>query len=280
MTKPSISIIGAGKVGSTLARLLFSKGYRIEVIYSRNASHAKNLVQQVHAKVANQLADVTTADLTILSVSDDAITSVASQLSDSNWEDKGIIHTSGAHSIDALHPLANSGVMLGSLHPAFPFADVESAINSLIGATFAIEASHPKLYHWLLDLIQALEGHVIVIPENQKARYHLALAIASNYTVTLYSIAQTLLQSLTENDLAISNALNTLLHATVDNIKQQGIPDALTGPLVRADTQTIQSHLDAIDDKQLHQLYLALAQATLPLVTQRGVDTHTLESLL
>ena len=279
--QPAISIVGTGKVGSTLARLLYKAGYRVVSVYNRTPEKAEPLVQDTGAKLLESPANaVDDADIIFLTVADDAIETVADEMVHLNWQNKAIVHTSGAASIDKLEVLAQSGAMTGSLHPAFPFADVTLAMENLAGASFAIETAYPLLEQWLRDIVSALEGQVILIPPGKKAQYHAALVFASNYTVSLYAIARQLLEDLDAESDAIDNALIVLLQATVDNIRKQGIPDALTGPLSRGDIGTIDSHLDALNDDNIKHTYIALARLSYPMLEQRGINTHIIEEWL
>lgn len=277
----TLSFIGAGKVGSTLARLLHRVGYTIAAIHSRTPSHARQLAEHTASTATETLiACAKPADIVFLTVSDDAIQSVAQSLTPADWQGKAVIHTSGAASIDALDMLQQRGAMVGSLHPAFPFADVETAMNQLAGTTFAIEASHAALQAKLLQMVTALDGQPIIIPAGEKAHYHAALTIASNYTVTLYAIAQHMLTELGADEATANNALNVLVRATVENLVQQGIPDALTGALSRADVGTIQAHLRIINDDKLQSVYKNLARLSYPMLQQRGIDTDLIEASL
>lgn len=282
--QPKIGFIGLGKVGYTLARLLDKAGYEIVAVYNRRSLRATDLAKAINTHATQSMVElVQQADLIIVAVSDDAIQHIAKQLASLNLSNKAVIHTSGAISFEPLQSLIEQGAMIGSLHPVFPFADFadsEATTHNLQGITFAIEASDTKLQSWLQQVVSALDGQTIMIPAGQKALYHAALVITSNYSVTLYAIAQQLLQSISADTDAINHALHTLLQATVDNIAQKGIPDALTGPLVRADSGTIQSHIHALNDDMLRQTYIRLAQLSLPMVQQRGIDTHTLETIL
>lgn len=278
--RPAISIIGTGKVGTTLARLWNKREYKIVSLYNRTPEKAKQLARDTGAKFAESLGDaVENADIVFLTVPDDAIETVAKDLQGLNWQGKAVVHTSGVATIDKLAILVDSGAMIGSLHPAFPFSDVASAMENLSGATFAIEADNSLLKQWLEDLVTVLNGQVIMIPLGKKAQYHAALVFASNYTVSLYAIAKNLLKALNADSSAIDNALMVLLQATVDNIRKQGIPDALTGPLSRADTGTIESHLNTLDDETLKQVYIALARLSYPMLEQRGINTQTIEEI-
>jgi predicted short-subunit dehydrogenase-like oxidoreductase (DUF2520 family) len=123
---------------------------------------------------------------------------------------------------------------------------------------------------------------VLRIPPGQKATYHAALAIASNYVVTLYSIAEQLLLGLGADQTAVDDALNTLVSATAENVRMQGIPSALTGPLVRADVGTIEAHLRALGqvDPKFVELYIQLARLSFPMLRARGVSPAAIESVI
>lgn len=89
-SRPSISIIGAGKVGSTLARLLSASGYQITAIYNRTPEKAVSVANELGVSVAETLDEVLSADLIFLTVADDVIEAIAEQLSHYNHEGKAI----------------------------------------------------------------------------------------------------------------------------------------------------------------------------------------------
>lgn len=281
--KPTLGVIGAGKVGVTFARLLHHAGYRICAVYNRSADRALALAQAVGAQAASHPAEVVLlADLTLVTVADDAITTVAEMLDGHDLRGKGIVHTSGAHDATSLAVPARRGAMTGSFHPAFPFADVEVAMRALAGASFAIEAEAQQLEVWLRGLVEAFKGSAVVIPPGGKATYHLALAIASTYIVTLYSIGERLLLSLGTERAAADNALNTLVEGTVENLRQQGVPKAMVGPLTRVDVGTIAAHLQVLrkTDSQLVDVYKGLARLSYPMLEARNIPTAPIEKLM
>jgi predicted short-subunit dehydrogenase-like oxidoreductase (DUF2520 family) len=286
--QPTLGFIGAGKVGHTLARLWYRKGYRVRAVHSWTRANALELASLVGAAVVDSPGSVVrAADLTFLTVPDDAIQDVVSIIRQeldvvSVVGIKGIIHTSGARDRTILELLEQKGCMTGGLHPAYPFADVETAVARLPGTTFGIEAEDEMLNEWLMKLIQALEGYALAIPAGGKAIYHSAFVFASNYTVTLYAIAEQLLTGLGAERETVDRALNALVAGTAANLQQRGIPDALTGPLVRGDVETLEAHLRALRgiDRDLTDLYIHLIRLSLPMLAARNIDTTYIEALL
>lgn len=131
----------------------------------------------------------------------------------------------------------------------------------------------------LLGLVQALSGHAVLLAPGQKVLYHAALVFSSNYTVTLYAIAMRLLADLNIDSASSALILNSLLSNTAANLARQGLPLALSGPLVRGDVGTIAAHLQALP-RDLADLYRRLAQHTLPLAEARGTPLESLSVLL
>jgi predicted short-subunit dehydrogenase-like oxidoreductase (DUF2520 family) len=280
--RPSLGIVGAGKVGSTLARLWYGEGYRITAVYSPTNDHALTLAEQVNAAITASPSEVVdVSDMTLLTVPDDRIEFVAEGLKNSEVIGRAVVHTSGVRDSSVLASLAEHGAMTGSLHPVFPFANVEMALANLPGSAFAVEADVEPLRQWLTELVLALDGRVLEIPKGYKALYHAALAIASNYTVTLYAVAEQLLLQLGIGQEDADHALNPLVAATVENLRTQGVPGALTGPLVRADIHTITAHLEALGqvEERLKDIYISLARLSYPMLQARGVTPESIERI-
>jgi predicted short-subunit dehydrogenase-like oxidoreductase (DUF2520 family) len=149
----------------------------------------------------------------------------------------------------------------------------------LPGATFAAEAGDGWLMACLGDIVTALNGTILRLNTGDKALYHAALVIASNYSVVLYDVALRILTGHSDDQMAIRSALDSLLDGTVRNIQQYGPVEALTGPLVRGDTGTIADHLEALArfDPQIAALYRDIARLALPMLSD---PPHSLGVLL
>lgn len=279
----TFGIVGAGKVGWTLARLLHRRGAVISAVASRSISNAQALAAEVSAQaLPDALAVIRQVDLTLVCVPDDVLQPLAEGLPKADLRGRSVVHTSGVHDAAILRPLAEMGALTGGLHPAFPFADPKTAADAIAGAVFAIEAESAALRAELEALVRLIGGQPMVIAPGGKTLYHAALVIASNYTVVLYAIAERLLSEAGADIDRAAALLSGLLSGTVFNLREIGIPAALTGPLTREDAETIQRHLTALRavDPSVAEVYSALARQAFPLLLARGIDTERVERVL
>src|SRR6185295_17562910 len=82
----SVSIIGAGRLGSALAIALDSRGYLIEALVARRLSHARKAARAISGKPSclsdDRLSELPHSDLILIATPDDAIGVVAARLAD------------------------------------------------------------------------------------------------------------------------------------------------------------------------------------------------------
>jgi predicted short-subunit dehydrogenase-like oxidoreductase (DUF2520 family) len=107
----------------------------------------------------------------------------------------------------------------------------------------------------------------VEIADADRAAYHAAASIASNFLVTLEAAAETLAGSAG----ASRDILVPLVRATVENWAALGPEQALTGPIARGDDATVARQRDAVAERtpELLDLFDALAGATRDLAGQR-----------
>jgi predicted short-subunit dehydrogenase-like oxidoreductase (DUF2520 family) len=266
-----IGFIGAGTVGTALAILLNSKGYRFVGASRRSRSSSRSLskvVSNLHLLDSNQeVADA--AELVFITTPDDAIAEVARQV---KWHrGQSVVHCSGADSTDVLEPARKAGAMVGGFHPLQTFAGVEQAVENIPGSTFAIEAEEPLLTA-LKDIAVTLGGQWIELKSGDKVAYHAAAVFACNYMVTLVKLAADLWQTFSIPPDQAIKALLPLMRGTLHNIETIGIPQCLTGPIARGDTGTIKKHLEALSQKApaLLSTYQELGRQTVPIALAKG----------
>jgi predicted short-subunit dehydrogenase-like oxidoreductase (DUF2520 family) len=108
-------------------------------------------------------------------------------------------------------------------------------------------------------LATALGMRPFEIAESDRVAYHAAAAIASNFLVALQESAAGLLASTGVED--ARELLAPLVLRTAANWSERGA-EALTGPIARGDTETVERHRDELRRRapELLDLYDALAE--------------------
>jgi len=258
-----LGFIGAGTVGTALAVRLSRKGYAVSAVASRSRSSAQRLVDAVGSGTVYDtpqgVADQ--AGFIFITTPDDAIPIVVDQ---TRWhQGQYVVHCSGADSLDVLEPARIVGAGVGSFHPLQTFAGIQKAIENLPGSTFTLEAEG-DLLDTLKEMATALEGHWIKLGAGDKAAYHTAAVMTSNYLVTLVKLATDLWDSFGIPREQAIEALLPLLRGTINNIENLSIPNALTGPIARGDIGTVQIHLQTLQHT---------APAILPAYCEMGLQT-------
>lgn len=266
-----VGFIGAGTVGTALAILLSSNGYRVAGVSSRSRASAENLARAVDGcRILSSNQDVAdTAEFVFITTPDATIAEVASQV---KWRNgQCVVHCSGADSTDILEPARNSGALVGSFHPLQTFAGVSQAVENIPGSTFAAEAEEPLL-STLQDMATALGGHWIELKASDKVAYHAAAVFACNYLVTLGKLSTDLWQTFSIPPEQATKALLPLIKGTLHNIETIGIPQCLTGPIARGDNGTVRKHLKALNEKApaLLSTYKELGRQTIPIALAKG----------
>jgi predicted short-subunit dehydrogenase-like oxidoreductase (DUF2520 family) len=248
-----ISIVGAGKVGRTLARVLRHAGYQIGAVVSRKLENAKAATAFIGAGTpeTDVLKALDTSFVHFITVTDPTIPSIVKE-----FDSKGpaslaghyFYHTSGAISSTALAPLQKKGAEIGSIHPLQVFAHPDKAIETLPGIYYAIEGTD-KAMELAVQVVDRLQGKLLLIPTGRKVLYHVAGVFAANYLTVLVELAMSIMEEIGESPEDAYQALLPLMVGALENIEEFGTDAALTGPISRGDIETIQTHIDAL--KQL-----------------------------
>ena len=271
----TFNIIGAGRLGKTLAHLAQASGqYRMGAVLCRSQAGAREACDFIGAgSPVTTLAALPLADLTLLAVPDGDIAVVAEQLAAAGRVSPGsvVFHASGVGEAALLSPLAAQGVHRASLHPAFSFADPARAVLAFAGTRCALEGDEAA-FPSLQALTAAMGGQSFLLAPGGKPAYHAALSIASNYLVTLHDLAARVAAQAGIGPELANALLGELMQKTLANSLALGPQVALTGPIARGDASTLRQHravLNADDDA----LYCVFGEATARLAAARlGAD--------
>ena len=270
--KSSVSIIGSGRLGTTLAVALAGRGYTIRSLVSRTAKSARKAARLLDAEVqvlaAKQVGTLISADLFLVTVPDDQIAGVAQQLSEINADrNVTVLHTSGALSSEVLAPLREKGWHTGSIHPLM---SVSGSDDSLRGAFWSVEGDRSALRVGRA-IVRDLEGESFSIRSEDKPLYHAAAVMVSGNVVALFDVALEMLGECGLDRKTAHAILLPLIASTVRNLETKTPEASLTGTFSRGDVATVKRHLAAMRNPEVRDLYRILGKRSLEMA---GLDKN------
>lgn len=284
MDKPTISIIGTGKLGSTLALSLAQRGYCIIGLSDSDPTRLEGAVKAVKPAISDIDPSVAAkgAEIVILTVPDDSIKSVSGQLASRQALAKGQIlcHCSGFLPSAVLVANKMLGASIASMHPLASFSQPLSPWDRFQGIYFGIEGDAAAL-KGIKPLIESLECFWVNIQPAYKSLYHLSGVMASNYlTALLYVAGQAMEMTVSEKGKAEA-MLQALARTVFDNISENGLENSLSGPIERGDVQTVSGHLEALknDFPQEMELYKVLGKSMLRVSQRQHPERRELDAI-
>lgn len=278
---PSINIIGAGNLGKTIARLIFS--HNVGLIQGicnssiESSEQAAYFIGQGQAKKINELLP---ADITFITTPDDQIESCCNKLVESSNLKEGsiVLHCSGSLSSEILRITKKRGCFTASVHPMRSFAKPEISITQYPGTYCAIEGDD-KAIATLNKIFTDIGSTLYTVNRNKKGSYHAAGVFASNYLVTVCQNAFFCLENAEVEKEMASKIIISLMKSTLNNLEVTLSPEkSLTGPIQRGDINTLKKHLDSLP-YTISQLYKILGLATLPIANLPKDKREKIEDL-
>jgi predicted short-subunit dehydrogenase-like oxidoreductase (DUF2520 family) len=259
-----INLIGAGRVGQTLGRLLAQDGrYQVQDVLTRRADSAAAAVNFIGAgRAINQIGDLRPADVWLLAVPDGQIAMAAQSLADSPAASTPTLafHCSGALCASELAPLQAKGWQVASAHCLLSFAQPQLALAQFAGTPCALEGEAAALAT-LRALFTQLGAQCFDLAAADKLLYHAAAVFATNFLPVLQDLAEQLWQHAHMPPELAQQLRARLLQNAVNNIVQLGPQAALTGPAARGDTALVSQQAQAVAQWQPEagEAYLALS---------------------
>jgi predicted short-subunit dehydrogenase-like oxidoreductase (DUF2520 family) len=135
---------------------------------------------------------------------------------------------------------------------------------------FAVEGDGPGR-EAALRLVERLGGSPVVLSAAELPVYHAAAALTSNHAVGLVAAGVELLVRIGLDDKRATVALADLLASTAANLREVGLPAALTGPIARGDVAVVARHLMALAPyKDALKLYRATGRRVAQVSAEKG----------
>lgn len=233
----TVALIGAGRLGTALAAALRAAGHPVEGPAGRGQAPR--------------------ADAAILCVPDAEIGAAAAAVAGSA---RYVGHTSGATPLSALAP---AGAEAFGLHPLQTFAP-GAGPEAFAGSGCAVAGETGDALALARGLAERVGMRPFELHDADRAAYHAAASVASNFLVTLEAAAERLALGAGLEEAEARSLLAPLVRSTVENWAELGPDRALTGPVARGDDATVDAQRSAVAERapELLALFDALADST------------------
>ncbi|SLK02747.1 Rossmann-like and DUF2520 domain-containing protein [Novosphingobium mathurense] len=270
-----IGIIGTGRVAQALALGLGANTLSPPLIWGRTATGREEAVSRIgrQAHASDTMADLVEAsDIIAIAVSDDAVASVIEKMATliPAGHMPFVFHVSGRSGAAVLDPLREKCALTAAIHPAMTFTgNPQEEVTRMTGAYFAITGSSDRAWDMARQIVAELGGVAAEVTEDRRALYHAGLCHAANHLVTLLAGSSHILSAAgVEEPYAM---LTPLVRAALENSLARGF-DALSGPVLRGDRETIGRHIAALVEHcpQVLPAYRAMALATVDELETEG----------
>jgi len=253
--RETVFVLGAGKVGTALARALRRAGAKVTLRPARRG-----------------LPRAIDADVVVLAVRDRDLRPTAEALVGVVARRAVVVHVAGALDASPLSPLRAFGACAGvaQMHPMISFASTRFAPDLARGNVHV--QGDPAAVTRARRLARLLGMTPRTVPGLDTVAYHAAAGLVANGAAALAAVGAELLVKAGVPRADAAKMLGPLLRSVADNIEKLGFPGALTGPVRRGDAAGVEKHLSTLRAKlpAAVVLYLAAAQAQLPLARALG----------
>ncbi len=243
----TINLIGSGNVAQHLISVLQqTEGVVLQSVLVRNLKSISHLLTD--EKIITIPEQLQPADVTIISVTDSAISEVSNTIP---FENQLVVHTSGSMGLDVLNDKNRKGVF----YPLQTFSKLKSIDFKEV--PLCLETENESDYQLLETFGKSLSDKVFKINSEQRQSLHVAAVFSCNFVNHLYQIGNEICD---ENKVPFE-ILFPLIQETADKIKTLSPKEAQTGPAIRHDQKTIDKHLAFLNDETRKTIYQLLTQS-------------------
>jgi len=245
----SVGVVGAGRLGTALASALAEAGVEVDGPAGRGGLPRGQAI--------------------LLCVPDSEIPAAAAAAA---GRAPLVGHTSGATPVAALAAAQTAGAAVFGLHPLQTFAGGERPAD-FAGVGCAVAGSTPAALAAARALAERIGMRPFELEDADRAAYHAAASIASNFLVTIQAAAEDVAAAAGLPASEARALLAPLVRRTVENWAELGPERALTGPVARGDDATVERQRDAVAEvtpsllalfDELVERTRALARAQVP----------------
>lgn len=241
-----VVILGNGNVATHLAKA-FLKSKKVALIQVYSRKNTNDFFRKKKIAITHDLSELKNADVYIIAISDDYISSFSKQLI---LKDKLVVHTSGSVTMNDLQCEAQKGIF-------YPLQTIsKNGKLNFKNVPICLETEYEKDYLILEKLAKSISEKVYRVNSEQRKNLHVAAVFVNNFVNHLYQIGN---EICTDKNVPF-DILKPLINETAKKIKYLSPKEAQTGPAIRNDKKTMVKHLTLLSKEQ-QEIYELLSNS-------------------
>lgn len=247
----NVVMIGTGNVATVLSKMIVGAGHTIVQVAGRSSEKAKILATEFNCKYTSIDANnFENANIYIIALSDDALAS----LHFPSLKNKLVVHTAGSVSINAVTSISeNAGVL-------YPLQTLSSVSNSVPPISFLVDGNTDEALGQITQFAQSLSPLVRRANDGERRKYHIAAVVVCNFVNHLLALGE----DYCHNEGLDFHLLLPLINEVNRKANEESPIQSQTGPAIRNDQTTLQSHLHTLKKHaHLKEIYQLLSQSIL-----------------
>lgn len=240
-------IIGSGNIAAVFGEKIVSAGHELCQLVARSEVPASALARTLGCPWTTSWAEIDRgADLYLAAISDSGLGELATRLS---LPGKLVVHTAGSAPAAILAPISRRcGVI-------WPLQSLRAEVSPHPPIPLVIDSDRSEDLPAIAAFANTLSGMVETASAEARLKLHLAATLVNNFTNYLYTLAA----EFCDREKIDFDLLLPLIRETARRLEWHR-PEAMqTGPAVRGDRQTIDTHVKLLhnyqDIRQLYELF-------------------------
>lgn len=245
-----------------MGKYLSNAGIPVAGYYSKTVKSAEEAAAFTNTTAYQDLKELIAASNTLfITTPDGVVEAVWDCIADSDMDLSGYIicHFSGSLSSYVFSGIEQIGASGCSVHPMYAFSDKYTSYLQFHTAYLTAEGGEQAVLK-MRALFEGLGHHVLTLKSEDKAKYHAAAVLASNAVVGLFQSSLDILKECGFSEADSTALLAPLIQGNVTSMLQSGCVHALTGPVERSDTETVNKHLQALRGSKEGEIYCSLSR--------------------
>lgn len=242
-----VVLFGSGNVAQHLL-IAFQQSAKVEVLQVVVRDKNKAELSISANRITDQFEHIPQADIYLLAVSDAALPELSAKLPFTNCL---VAHTSGSVALSALDPKNRRAVF----YPLQTFSKSRSVEYSRVPVCLEWENMQDQAI--LTELAHCLSPNCYTIDSTQRKALHVAAVFVNNFVNHLYHIGEELCE---EHQLPF-DILKPLIAETTEKAQHLSPRLGQTGPAIRNDHITLDTHLALLNQENQQALYRLLTHS-------------------